>query len=906
MDRNRRGGGLIIYVQEDIPSKALNKHNFTGNVEGLFVEINLRKTKLILFGTYHSTHPEYGMSDDNYFKEVSHALDVYSNYEKFLLAGDFNVEENENCLSDFLYEHNAKNLVKEKTCFKSLDNPSCIDLFLTNCHQSFQNTTTVSTGLSDFHKMAVTVMKTTFPKAEPKIIHYRDYKKFVEEDFCTELRKRLESVTITTYAQFDEIFLEVFNKHAPPKKKTVRANHKPYMTKNVRKAIMRRSALENKFYKDKLPETGRAYKKQRNYTRKLIKKEKKRYFSNLHMSNYTDNKKFWNTVKPLFSNHGGVSQKITLVMDDKIISDDKEVAETFNSFFINSVESLDIVENNALLTFTGDLTDPVKIALKKFENHPSIIDIKDNVTIENKFSFSKVGIGDVELEVKSLKTKKATMFMNIPSKLLKQVVDIIVEPLMQIWNNEIIDNQKFPTKLKCADIAPIFKKLQSILVKNYRPVSILPVVSKIFERIMQKQMKSFVDECLSPYLCGYRKGYSAQYALIAMIEKWKKALDNKGISGAILMDLSKAFDTINHELLVAKLGAYGFDDNALSVILNYLSDRWQRTKINTTFSTWAELLKGVPQGSVLGPLLFNIYINDLFYHISNTHACNFADDTTLNAFSKSLEELLHNLEYDTLSAIIWFENNFMKLNEDKCHFLISGSMNEHLFAKVGDELIWESTEEKLLGVTIDKNLNFNSHLSTLCKKVGQKVSALARVAKILPFDKRRLLFKSFIESQFSHCPLVWMFCSRKMNTRINRIHERALRLVYNDYTTSFTELLKKDKSISIHHRNIHYVAIEMYKVVNDLCPSFISELFEKNNGPTTRKRNMFVRAKVNTVYKGDNSLRIYGPKVWDEMLPEKLKECPSLNKFKNMIKSWVPENCPCRLCKHYVQGLGFI
>ena len=257
-----------------------------------------------------------------------------------------------------------------------------------------------------------------------------------------------------------------------------------------------------------------------------------------------------------------------------------------------------------------------------------------------------------------------------------------------------------------------------------------------------------------------------------MIEKWKRSLDNKGIAGAFLLDLSKAFDTINHELLIAKLGAYGFDENALAIILDYLTNRWQRTKINTSFSTWIELLNGVPQGSVLGPLLFNIYINDLFYNLANTHSCNFADDTTLNAFSKSLKDLLQNLEYDTLSAIMWFEDNFMKLNKDKCHFLVSGITHEHLFAKVGDELIWESADEKLLGVTIDKNLNFNAHLSILCKKVGQKVTALARVAKLPSFDKKRTLLKAFIESQFSHCPLVWMFCSRKMNTKINQIHEK--------------------------------------------------------------------------------------------------------------------------------------
>ena len=496
--------------------------------------------------------------------------------------------------------------------------------------------------------------------------------------------------------------------------------------------------------------------------------------------------------------------------------------------------------------------------------------------------------------------------MNIPAKQLKQVANIIVEPLMQIWNYEVVHSKKFPTILKYADITPIYKKLESVFVKNYRPVSILPMVSKIFERLMEKQIKPYVEKFLSPYLCGYRKGYNAQYALTAMIEKWKKSLDNKGMAGAIFMDLSKAFDTLNHELLIAKLKVYGFKECALSIILNYLSDRWQRTKINTSFSSWSEIIKGVPQGSVLGPLLFNIYINDIFFQIIHTHTCNFADDTTLSAFSLSLEELIYHLEYDALSAIVWFDNNYMKLNQDKCHFLISGNKNEHLFVKVGDELIWESEAEKLLGVTIDKNLNFDKHLSILTSKVGQKVTALVRIANILPFHKRRLILKSFIESQFSHCPLVWMFCSRKMNRKINRIHERALRLVYEDYTSSFNELLEKDKSISIHHRNIHVVATEMFKVIHGLCPPFMNKIFQLYKGPITRSSKRFVKPNINTVYKGENSLRNFGPIVWDEMLPDRLKNCTSLSQFKNTIKSWIPENCPCRLCKTYIQGLGFV
>lgn len=283
-----------------------------------------------------------------------------------------------------------------------------------------------------------------------------------------------------------------------------------------------------------------------------------------------------------------------------------------------------------------------------------------------------------------------------------------------------------------------------------------------------------------------------------------------------------------------------------------------------------------------------------------------ADDTTPYACDVDLACLIRNLEGDVASVMQWFEANYMILNPDKCHFLISGpkTLVEQMYIKVGEQVIWESQEEKLLGVTIDKQFKFNSHLRSTCKKAGAKVTALNRLAKIMPFKKKRILMSAFIESQFSHCPLLLMFCSRALNNKINRIHERALRLIYLDYTSSFQELLKKDNSVTIHQHNIRRLAIEMFKTIKGLGPEIMRGLFVLDYN--TRSERTFIRPNVNSLHNGESSVRYFGPIVWDDMLPSKLKSIQTLEKFKVELEKWIPINCPCTLCKEYLHRVGYI
>ena len=295
-----------------------------------------------------------------------------------------------------------------------------------------------------------------------------------------------------------------------------------------------------------------------------------------------DNRTFWKTIIPFISSKASSLSRITLIENEAIISDDQKVAENFSKFFVKAVDKLNVKKLKNISHIDG-LSDPVEIAIKKYENHPSIIVITEKFNFTVRFEFEEVDLKDIEKEIFNLNTKKAAASNSIPAKALKETSNICSPVLQRIWNDKVLKSQ-FPENLKLADITPIFKK-----VKNYRPVSAFLILSKVFKKIMQKQVINHVNTFLSPHLCCYRKGFSAQYALLSLLEKWKKSTDSKGFAGGVLMDLSKAFYTLNHEFFIAKIHAHEFGKEFLMPILSYSSNRWQRTKINTSLSSWTEL-----------------------------------------------------------------------------------------------------------------------------------------------------------------------------------------------------------------------------------------------------------------------------------------------------------------------------
>ena len=255
-----------------------------------------------------------------------------------------------------------------------------------------------------------------------------------------------------------------------------------------------------------------------------------------------------------------------------------------------------------------------------------------------------------------------------------------------------------------------------------------------------------------------------------------------------------------------------------------------------------------------------------------------------------------------LKLFDWFNKNLFKNNADKCHVLFS--TNDKVDVNVSGFKITNSECEKLLGVKFDRNLNFDNLISDIFKKASKKISALARVTPFMSIDKKRLLMNAFFTSQFNYCPLVWMCHSRTNNRKINRLHERCLRIIYNDKQSSFNELLEKDGSVSIHIRNIQILATEMFKISKGLSPPIMENIFKirEESHYNLRQNSQFSRPLVRSVYHGTESISYLGPKIWD-ILPDSYKGINTLGAFKSKIKLWKPSNCPCRFCRVYIDNV---
>ena len=365
------------------------------------------------------------------------------------------------------------------------------------------------------------------------------------------------------------------------------------------------------------------------------------------------------------------------------------------------------------------------------------------------------------------------------------------------------------------------------------------------------------------------------------------------------MDLSKAFDTLPHGLMIAKLHAYGISKSVCKFISSYLSSRQQRVKLGSYRSEWHFLKRGVPQGSVLGSLLFNIFINDLFYFLQGMcDLYNYADDNTLSYCHKEIKVVESHLTLASRTAIKWFKDCFMQANADK--FQVA------LFTRCADAQIKINLEDtelnnqdcvRLLGLYIDRYLTFNHHVSEICKKAGRQLNGLARLSKVLSEESKYKIFYAFIISNFMYCPVVWHMCSKTDTKKMEKVQERSLRFVFGDFESDYLALLDRCERSSLYIDRLRFLVTEIYKVLNGLTPTFLCDIFiPKEHQYNFRNSNTLHLYDFKTIKYGRNSVRYQGAKVWND-LPNDIKCLESVNTFKKAVQKWTGPSCGCGVCQ---------
>ena len=345
------------------------------------------------------------------------------------------------------------------------------------------------------------------------------------------------------------------------------------------------------------------------------------------------------------------------------------------------------------------------------------------------------------------------------------------------------------------------------------------------------------------------------------------------------------------------MAAYGVEYDTLSLLQDYLSNRMHRVNLGNSASGWLELSIGVPQGSILGPLLFNIFLNDVFFCIHEADICNFADDNTLYKSGKTLVEVVSVLRKETLNILNWFKINSMAANPAKFQVMFLGGKDRDLVEFCVDKICLKSVSSvKLLGVIIDSKLNFRLHVESLCKTASVKVRALLRIRPYLDYSSAKHLCCAYILSTFNYCPLIWMNGCKSNDALINKVHKRALSIVYRDFDSSFQELLTLDKGNTIHLRNLRALMTEVFKSLKNINPEFMWNIFStKTTGYKLRSGIVLKLPPANTTKYGVNSLCFRGSILWNT-LPNSLKLSRSLEEFRCSIKNWTGNTCTCHIC----------
>ena len=870
-------GGAALYIRkgQDYNLRPDLSKSVLSVAENIFIEITLENNKKMLIGCFYRHHTSIKFFVDEFLLDILNKVLMEKN-KICTLIGDFNIDllkidehEDTNYFYNIISAHGFRPLILQPTRITS-SSASLIDNIFIN-DMSIESvggnlTTSISDHFPQFCSFDVKAKKQL--NKGPKF--GRSYKKFNDDEFQNELKvinwdRLFEGKSIDEQV---EIFLKKINclldEMAPVRrltKKELNLRQNPWITRGLLKSMRSRDKLYKEFVKEK-DKTKKinlhtAYKIIRNQIITLIRRSRNSYYASYFEDNKTNAKKTWEGIRNVIN----VSKKnrtmpAKLVSNNAEIVDNKKMAGAYNEFFVN----------------IGNMVEQkIPVSEKHFSSYLS-------TSASNSVFLKSVDNKEVLSMLIQLNSSKSCGPNSIPSNLLKTHALHFVEPIKYVINRSLIEG-KFPDLLKIAEVCPIYKKGVKSKCENYRPISLLSNLSKLFERVMHTRIYEFLEnsDALYKLQFGFRKNFSTNHALLSIVEEIRKNLDGKTFSCGVFVDLEKAFDTVNHAILIKKLDFYGVRGPANSWFSSYLSGRKQMVRLDDAISAPLDITCGVPQGSILGPLLFLIYINDMHKSVKHSIVHHFADDTNLLYSHKNPKILRKHMNEDLKLLYNWLCANRLSLNVSKTEFIIfrppRTELGQRITLSLNRNKIFESTKIKYLGILLDSRLTWKHHIFELRKKLNKAVGMIYKL-KNIGCDQQilRSLYYSLFQSHLTYGLCIWGTAHSDYIYKLFLTQKRAVRAIAGlDFNASTKDAFRNLQILKIHDLFKFQYASLMWDQDHNLLPKCFNNFFVRvadTHSYETRSsaaNKLSINIKISTKTHGESLLQYQGPKILNEL-----------------------------------------